>query len=51
LTGWIQIGNIQVTNQFVSAQIEVPILSNQIDVKANGGNIVLQNWFIVGYIA
>src|SRR5271169_5173956 len=43
-TGWIQIGNIQTASQFMSAQIIVPFLSNQIDVKANGGNIVLQDW-------
>lgn len=51
LTGWVQVGNVQVTNQFVSAQVIVPFLTNQIDVKASGGNIVLQSWFIVGYVA
>lgn len=50
-TGWIQVGNVQVTNQFVSGLVIVPFLSNQIDVQANGGNIVLQNWYIIGYIA
>lgn len=50
-TGWIQIGNIQTASQFMSAQIILPFLSNQIDVKANGGNIVLQDWYIIGYIS
>jgi hypothetical protein len=51
MTGVPQIGTIQVTNQFVGfGNVMVPLASNQIDVKANGGNVILQSWYINGYI-
>jgi hypothetical protein len=51
MTGVPQIGTIQVTNQFAAfGNLIVPLASNQIDVKANTGNCILQTWYINGYI-
>ncbi len=44
------LGNIQVANQYVNGPVTCPLSSNKIDVHANVGNIVLQTWYIYGYI-
>lgn len=40
-----------VASQYTLAQVTIPHSGGQIDVKANSSNIVLQNWYITGYIA
>lgn len=35
---------------YTLAQVIVPHSGGQIDVKANASNIVLQSWYIIGYI-
>lgn len=40
-----------VASQYTTGQFTVPVASGQIDVKANSSNIVLQSWYIIGYIA
>jgi hypothetical protein len=48
--GYPAVGNIQVTNQYASSMIIIPLNSNQFDVKAFTGNCILQYWNAFAYI-